>query len=119
MIAKCANVRFNILKPSGEIPLKTLAGRKSTNNDDFSRRRERARELSLVSTQSPRRFRIAIADNLFKKQPEFELTDEPNANAIAQTDSDFPGFDFRTELLIGLAAVAGLTIGYFVGRRRL
>ena len=108
--------------------MKTSTGRRSVNDDKSSRRLELVSNLRSVSNKAPkphRRYRIGYADDLFaghrcsaakrpveKSDVESETGCDLEKGTAAQT-----GFS-RTDLTVGLAAIAGLTLGYLIGRRR-
>ena len=101
--------------------MKTLAGRKSVDGEKLSRRFELVSNLPSKTRKSPRRFRIGLADNLFAN-PRCGSTVQDSPKAEPETGSarepEVPTDFTRTELAVGLAAIAGLTLGYLIGRRR-
>jgi hypothetical protein len=103
--------------------LKTSAGKKGVDGNKFSRRLELVREVRLAPERSSRRFRIGLADNLFSTPAEMKLqsgsleSDSPTESELPVQAEGQPGFS-QTELWIGLTAVAGLTLGYLIGKSR-
>jgi len=81
------------------------------------------RDLRLAPERSPRRFRIGLADDLFSntlRAKEASQSTEPDLRMESETaihSEEQPAFP-QTELLVGLAAIAGLTLGYLLGKRQ-
>jgi len=102
----------------------TSAGR--TNIDGkVSRRLELVRGDKGSSVGSSRRFRIGVADNLFNlpagRNAERPITDEETRSteplrslAVESFEPAIPDM----EIVIGLIAVAGLAVGYLLGKHR-
>ena len=103
--------------------MKTSAGRRSDDDNRVSRRLRLVTTLCDVPERADRRFKIGFADNLFAKDPRLEekqlsesLTEadsEPDSNPDPRP-SDHPSM----ELVIGVTALAGLAIGYLIGKTR-
>jgi len=123
MIAKTRVVRCKSFKIYGVTHLKTSAGKKGVDGEKLSRRLELVRDLRLTPERSPRRFRIGLADNLFSSTlgvKEVNPTTGPDIPLESETVihiEEQPGFS-QTELLVGLAAFAGLALGYLLGKRQ-
>jgi len=122
MIAKTRVVRCKSFKIYGVTHLKTSAGKKGVDGEKLSRRLELVRDLRLAPERSPRRFRIGLADDLFSntlRAKEASQSTEPDLRMESETaihSEEQPAFP-QTELLVGLAAIAGLTLGYLLGKR--
>ena len=108
--------------------MKTSIGRRSVNDDKISRRLELVSSLRSVSNKPPkshRRYRIGYADDLFAghrcsvaKRPLQKLDVESETGSdLEKEPAASTGFS-QTDLTVGLAAIAGLTLGYLIGRRR-
>lgn len=120
---------LNLLKIMGELPLNTSAGITGVDNDKLSRRVELEKRLQLSSEKSHRRFRIGVEENLFKQPRRLRLvpattTSQP-PEAVAKPESSstvpvdrVPANRFQTEVLVGVAVLAGLTCGYLIGKSR-
>ena len=84
---------------------------------------ELVRDFRVAPEKSNRRFRIGLADNLFAKairSPEMKPSGEglnPELEVEERSSEDQIGFS-RTEIAVGLAAIAGLALGYLIGKRR-
>jgi hypothetical protein len=104
--------------------LKTSAGRRSGDNDKISRRLELVRNPRLITEKSNRRFRIGIADNLFVKDVGCAETKSPDeiilskGSVVPEALDRARSYFLRTDMIVGLAAGAGLILGYLMGRRR-
>ena len=103
--------------------MKTSAGKKGVDSGKVSRRFELVRELRLAPERPDRRFRIGIADNLFGesskvKEPVPSVADELPIESPTIIHRHEQPESSQTELLIGLAAVAGLALGYLIGKKR-
>ena len=104
--------------------MKISTGRRSVNDDKFSRRLELVGNLRSVAKKSTRRFRIGFADDLFTghrhgcaKQTVESQTESETGSAVEVESTPRTGIS-QTDLAVGLAAIAGLTLGYLIGRRR-
>jgi hypothetical protein len=110
--------------------LNSSAERKSSGNDKVSRRLELVREVRVVPEKANRRFRIGLADNVFTKTARCsEMSDgrddrnsKPQVEAappqISPVDNDETTRFISAELMIGVSAVLGLTLGYLIGKHR-
>ena len=99
--------------------LKTSAERRSEDNQRLSRRLELVRDFRVPKEKSNRRFRIGLADNVFTKSTRRSDV-SPSGEELpisAPTSNEHPGFT-RTDLAVGLAAIAGLALGFLIGKRR-
>ena len=78
---------------------------------------ERRREFKLVAFAAPRKrkqaLRLDVSDELLGLEPARKPDPAPDRKIEMRSLAPF-----RTEATIGLAIVAGLIIGYFLGRRR-
>ena len=103
--------------------MKTSAGKKGVDGGKVSRRFEIVRDFRLAPERQNRRFRIGVADNLFDDSSKVkDLVTSTAGESSGESRSIFdteerPGFS-QTDLLIGLAAVAGLALGYVIGKNR-
>ena len=103
--------------------MKTSAGKKGVDGGKVSRRFEVVRELRLAPERPNRRFRIGLADNLFDdsskiKEPVMTMTEESLRDNLPMIETEERPRFSQTELFIGVAAVAGLALGYLIGKNR-
>ena len=105
--------------------MKISTGRRSVNDDKLKRRLELVGNLRSVSPKKPRRFRIGFADDLFsghRYDSAKQTIETPNSEAESESSpksESMPRTGFsQTDLAVGLAAIAGLTLGYLIGKRR-
>lgn len=104
--------------------MKTWAGRRSVDGEKLSRRLELVSKFPSNTKKSPRRFRIGLADDLFANprcgmtKPEIPNAEPESPKPIQKIEREVLTESSRTDLVIGLAAIAGLTLGYLIGRRR-
>ena len=104
--------------------MKTSIGRRSVSDEKLSRRLELVGKLRSVSDKAPRRFRIGVADDLFAghhcvsaKQPIQTQVNESKTVSTPESESRVGTGFSQTDLAVGLAAIAGLALGYLIGRR--
>jgi len=108
----------------GATLLKISTGRRSVNDDKLSRRLELVGSLRSATPKSPRRFRIGFADDLFSESRSISAKHTHDSNIESGSEPKLESEQnilteiSRADLAVGLAAFAGLTLGYLIGRRR-
>ena len=97
--------------------MKTSAGRRSEDDEKVTRRLQLVRTPCTLPEKPDRRFKIGLADNLFAKDADPDR--KPISDLLTETDLEPASKDLcRTDILIGITALAGLALGYLIGKSR-